>query len=133
MNQFSRGRQMLDLSLGHATSSAAASTTLNIDMTPRSPPKMANQGLDGTLVPVQVGQSDMILQVQVITQDALLTYATPVDVPTMETVADSQVEDVALLNIPVADTISVSNVPWPETVVNISTIDAPRSDQAGKH
>ena len=51
----------------------------------------------------------------------------------METVADSQVEDVALLNIPVADTISVSNVPWPETVVNISTIDAPRSDQAGKH
>ena len=133
MNQFSRGRQMLDLSLGHATSSAAASTTLNIDMTPRSPPKMANQGLDGTFVPVQVGQSDIILQVQVITQDALLTYATPVDVPTMETVADSQVEDVALLNIPVADTISVSNVLWPETVVNISTIDAPRSDQAGKH
>ena len=124
---------MLDLSLGHATSSAAASTTLNIDMTPRSPPKMANQGLDGTFVPVQVGQSDIILQVQVITQDALLTYATPVDVPTMETVADSQVEDVALLNIPVADTISVSNVSWPETVVNISTIDAPRSDQAGKH
>ena len=133
MNQFSRGRQMLDLSLGHATSSAAASTTLNIDMTPRSPPKMANQGLDGTFVPVQVGQSDIILQVQVITQDALLTYATPVDVPTMETVADSQVADVALLNIPVADTISVSNVHWPETVVNISTIDAPRSDQAGKH
>ena len=63
---------MLDLSLGHATSSAAASTTLNIDMTPRSPPKMANQGLDGTFVPVQVGQSDIILQVQVITQDALL-------------------------------------------------------------
>ena len=50
MNQFSRSRQMLDLSLGHATSSAAASTILNIDMTPRSPPKMANQGLDGTFV-----------------------------------------------------------------------------------
>ena len=90
MNQFSRGRQMLDLSLGHAISSAAASTTLNIDMTPRSPPKMANQGLDGTFVPVQVGQSNIILQVQVITQDALLTDATPVDVPTMETVAEGQ-------------------------------------------